>query len=62
MYGPLDVVRGQYGDTVLESCCFLVDNLIAKKLILPMFRLDAPVLLRVRVKLSHGTSQFISSL
>ena len=27
--------------------CSLVDNLIAKKLILPTFRLDAPVLLRV---------------
>ena len=39
----------------------LVDNLIAEKLILPTFRPDAPVLLRARVKLSRGTSQFIGS-
>ena len=30
--------------------CSLVDNLIAEKLILPMFRPDAPVLLRARVR------------
>ena len=30
--------------------CSLVDNLIAKKLILPTFRPDAPVLLRARVR------------
>ena len=41
--------------------CSLVDNLIAKKLILPTFRPDAPVLLRAKVKLSRGTSQFIGS-
>ena len=31
----------------------LVDNLIAKKLILPMFQLDAAALLRVRGGLEH---------
>ena len=41
--------------------CSLVDNLIGKKLILPTFRSDAPVLLKARVKLSRGTSQFIGS-
>ena len=41
--------------------CSLVDSLIAKKLILPTFQLDAPVLPRARVKLSCGTSQFIGS-
>ena len=44
-----------------DADCCLVDNMIAKKLILPTFRLDAPVLLKVRVKLSRGTSQFIGS-
>ena len=44
-----------------DAECSLVDNLIAEKLILPTFRLDAPVLLRARVKLSRGTSQFIGS-
>ena len=33
--------------------CSLVDNLIAKKLILPMFRPDAPVLLRATGGLEH---------
>ena len=42
-----------------DADCSLVDNLIAKKLILPTFRPDAPVLLRARVKLSRGTSRFI---
>ena len=44
-----------------DAECSLVDNLIAEKLILPTFRPDAPVLLRARVKLSRGTSQFIGS-
>ena len=32
-----------------DADCSLVDNLIAKRLILPTFRPDAPVLLRARV-------------
>ena len=44
-----------------DAECSLVDNLIAEKLILPTFRPGGPVLLRARVKLSRGTSQFIGS-
>ena len=48
---------GDYEDMSWKAAdCSLVDNLIAKKLILLTFRPDAPVLLRARVKLSCGTN------
>ena len=53
--GFLHNVAFWHEDFMKDADCSLVDNLIAKKLILPTFRLDAPVLLKARVKLSRGT-------